>query len=279
MRILPRYRVGAVAVAALCACGAWAAEGPPAPDPVVATVGGRSITRREVQQRIEALPAQERKQVLLDPRAMLRQMVQEELLVQAAEAEKLDAEPAVAALLTQARRGVLVNEVIARKVVAEVKVAEQDVQKFYEENQARFADERVVAGHIMVRTEAEAQQVLADLKAGKEFAALARERSLDAESAARGGDLGVIRRGAAPKPFEDAAFKLRAGEVSPVVHTQYGFHVIQVREHLTTPRPFVEVKDQIREHLLTQRRQQALQAYLDTLEKAGSVKMFEDRLK
>jgi peptidyl-prolyl cis-trans isomerase C len=279
MRILSRCGAGAAALAALCAGGAGAAEGPAAPDPVVATVGGRSITRAEVQQRVAALPPQQRKQMLLDPRAMLRQMVQEELLVQAAEAEKFEADPAVVARLAQARRDILVTEVIARKVVAEVKVGDQDVQKFYDENQARFVDERIVAGHIMVRSEAEAQQVLADLKAGKEFAALARERSLDPESAARGGDLGVVRRGAAPKPFEDAAFKLQAGELSPVVQTQYGFHIIQVREHLTTPKAFVEVKDQIREHLLTQKRQEALQAYLDGLQKAGSVKVFEDRLK
>ena len=279
MRILLKCGIGAAALAALCAGGAWAAEGPAAPDPVVATIGSRTLTRGQIQQRIDALPAQQRKQMLLDPRAMLRQMVQEELLVQAAEGEKLEADPGVVERLAQAKRGILVNEIIGRKVVAEVKVGDQDVQKFYDENQPRFADERVVASHIMVRTEAEAQQVLADLKAGKEFAALARERSLDAETAARGGDLGVARRGAAPKPFDDAAFKLHAGEVSPVVQTQFGFHVIQVREHLTTPRSFTEVKDQIREHLITQRRQEALQAYLDNLEKAGSVKVFEDRLK
>lgn len=279
MRILSRHGVWAAALVTVCAGGAWAAERPAAPDPVVATVGGRSITRAQVQQRIDALPAQQRKQAVLEPLAMLRNMVQEELLVQAAEAEKLEADPEVVARLAQARRGILLNAVIVRKTVAGVTVSDRDVQKFYDENQPRFAGERVVASHIMVRSEAEAQQVLADLKAGKDFAALARERSVDAVSAARGGELGVVFRGALPKPFEDAAFKLQAGEVSPVVQTQFGFHVILVREHLTTPTPFVEVKEQIREHLLNQRRQEALQAYLDTLEKAGSVKVFEDRLK
>lgn len=279
MTILLKHGGWGAALVAVWAGAALAAEAPSAPDPVVATVGSRTITRSQVQRRMETLPAQQKKQVLLDARPLVRQMVQEELLLQAAEAEKMEADPAVAARLDQTRRGVLINELIGRKVLAAVKVGDDEVQQFYDANPARFAGERVAASHIMVRTEAEAQQVLEDLKGGKDFAALARERSLDAGSAPRGGDLGLVTRGAGPKEFEDAAFKLKAGEVSPVVKTQYGFHVIQVRERLTGPRPFVEVKDQIREHLINGRRDAALQAYLGGLEKASPVQMFEDRLK
>ncbi len=269
-------------VAALLVMGpaaAPSAEGPAAPDPVVAIVGSRTITRSQVQRRMETLPAQQKKQVLLDARPLLRQMVQEELLLQAAEAEKLEADPGVATRLDQARRGVLINEIIGRKILAAAKVGDDEVQQYYEANRARFAGERVAASHIMVRSEAEAQQVLEDLRSGGDFAALARERSVDAESAPRGGDLGLVVRGTAPKAFEDAAFKLKAGEVSPVVKTEYGFHVIQVRKHNTGPRPFAEVKDQIREDLLNDRRDAALQAYLGDLEKASPVQMFENRLK
>ena len=279
MTILSKHGVWAAALAMVCAGSALAAEGPSAPDPVVATIGGRTITRSQVQRRMETLPAQQKKQVLLDARPLVQQMVQEELLLQAAEVERVEADPAVAARLDQARRGVLINELIGRKILAAVKVGDDEVQQFYDANPARFAGERVAASHIMVRTEAEAQQVLEDLKGGRDFAALARERSLDAGSAPRGGDLGLVTRGAAPKAFEDAAFKLKAGEMSPVVKTEYGFHVIQVREHLAGPRPFGEVQDQIREHLLNERRQAALQAYLGSLEKASPVQMFENRLK
>ncbi len=279
MTIPWRCAAWAAALLAMGPAAAPAAEGPAAPDPVVAAVGSRTITRSQVQRRMETLPAQQKKQLLLDARPLLRQMVQEELLLQAAEAEKMEADPTVAARLDQARRGVLINEIISRKILAAAKAGDDEVQQFYDANQARFAGERVAASHIMVRSEADAQQVLEDLRSGRDFAALARERSVDAESARRGGELGLVARGATPKPFEDAAFKLKAGEVSPVVKTEYGFHVIQVREHLTGPRPFGEVKDQIREHLLNERRDAALQAYLGGLEKASPVQMFEDRLK
>ncbi len=279
MTIPWRCAAWAVALLAMGPAAALGAEGPAAPDPVVATVGSRTITRSQVQRRMETLPAQQKKEVLLDARPLLRQMVQEELLLQAAEAEKMEADPAVAARLDQARRGVLLNEIIGRKILAAAKVGDDEVQKFYDADQARFAGERVAASHIMLRTEAEAQQVLEDLRGGRDFAALARERSMDAASAPRGGDLGLVVRGTAPKAFEDAAFKLKAGEISPVVKTEYGFHVIQVREHITGPRPFAEVKDQIREHLLNERRDAALRAYLGGLEKTSPVQMFENRLK
>jgi parvulin-like peptidyl-prolyl isomerase len=90
--------------------------------------------------------------------------------------------------------------------------------------------EQVHARHILVATEAEAQQVLARLQNGEDFAAVAQEVSLDTTSGQQGGDLGWFGRGMMVAPFEEAAFALEVNQLSQPVQTQFGYHIIQVTE-------------------------------------------------
>jgi len=85
----------------------------------------------------------------------------------------------------------------------------------------------VKASHILVSTLDEANHVLAELKSGKDFGELARKHS-SCPSGREGGDLGFFGKGQMVKEFEDAAFKLKAGEVSGPVKTQFGYHLIKV---------------------------------------------------
>jgi len=88
--------------------------------------------------------------------------------------------------------------------------------------------EQVQARHILVATEAEAQQVLVRLAAGEDFAAIAQEVSLDTQSGQQGGDLGWFGRGVMVAPFENAAFALEINQISPPVQTDFGYHIVQV---------------------------------------------------
>ncbi len=108
-----------------------------------------------------------------------------------------------------------------------------------------------------------ARQIRERAVAGEDFATLAREYSQDPGSAQQGGDLGWFESGSMVKPFEEAAFKLQPGEISPVTETLFGLHIIKVEERQTPS--FEDQAPQFRRQMVTQRQQQALKTYVDSL--------------
>ena len=115
-------------------------------------------------------------------------------------------------------------------------VSQQDVQRYYEDNKQQYATpEQVRASHILLKTEGkddaavkkQAEDLLAKVKGGADFAALATKFSEDEVSAAKGGDLGFFAKGTMVKEFDDVAFKLTPGETSDLVKTQFGYHIIR----------------------------------------------------
>jgi foldase protein PrsA len=139
------------------------------------------------------------------------------------------------------------TEVLLRKILSQdVKVDDATLRQFFEKNPDQF-DWRVVhSRQILFRTEAEAKAVKAQLDAGADFAALAKERSIDANTYANGGDLGWIGRGQTPPEYEYAVFKLREGEISAPVRSFLGWHIGQVLEIKGAP-DFETMKAAIRE--------------------------------
>ncbi|MEC0238954.1 peptidylprolyl isomerase [Paenibacillus dokdonensis] len=120
-------------------------------------------------------------------------------------------------------------QVKLRKLIEpDVKVSDDDVKKYFDENKATFdTPEQVKASHILVATKEEADAILKQLKDGADFATLAKEKSTDPGSKANGGDLGYFGRNQMYKEFEDEAFKLKDGEMSGVIKTDAGYHIIK----------------------------------------------------
>ncbi|MDR0268438.1 peptidylprolyl isomerase [Paenibacillus sp.] len=136
----------------------------------------------------------------------------------------------------------------------DVKVSDEDIKKFFDENKASFdTPEEVKASHILVATKEEADDILKQLKNGADFATLAKEKSKDPGSQPKGGDLGYFPRGKMYKEFEDAAFKLKDNELSDVVKTDAGYHIIKKtgykEAHTAT---FDEKKAEIKDQLIYQ---------------------------
>jgi peptidyl-prolyl cis-trans isomerase D len=131
----------------------------------------------------------------------------------------------------------------ADKVAEKIAIPETDVEAFYKANAGKFTTaEQRRAAHILIGVDkganavakgaarAKAEKLLAELKTGKDFGALAKANSSDPGSAQQNGDLGFFGRGTMVKPFEDAAFKLKVGEVSGIVESDFGFHIIKLTE-------------------------------------------------
>jgi peptidyl-prolyl cis-trans isomerase D len=152
-----------------------------------------------------------------------------------------------------------------QKIRERVVVSPQDAERYYNSNIDQYSTpEEVRASHILLKTEGkdeaavrkQAEDLLAKVKAGGDFAALATQFSEDEASKARGGDLDFFPRGRMVPEFDAVAFSLQPGNVSDLVKTQYGFHIIKATERRQpTQRPFEEVRDQIIEQLKWERAQ------------------------
>ncbi len=174
----------------------------------------------------------------------------------------------------------LVYDRVARAVAGPLNLTEADLLAFFQENLERYATaEQVEASHILVSTEEEARRILAELKAGADFATLARAHSQDPGSAARGGALGWFGRGQMVPEFEQAAFALPVGELSDVVKTQYGYHIILVTNRREAHTPvFAEVADQVRADAENKLVQERFQAWLEETKAAAQLVVLDPLL-
>ncbi|MEQ9638405.1 MAG: peptidylprolyl isomerase [Alphaproteobacteria bacterium] len=223
------------------------AQGAAAEDAVVATIDGAPIRMSDVELAFRGLPAQYRNLPLpMIFGSLVQQLIDRQLVANAAEAANLADDPEVANRLALARRQVLQQIYLARRVNPEL--SEDKLRARYEADIAsKPGAEEVSARHILVATEEEADAVVTALKEGADFAEQAKEKSIG-PSGPRGGDLGFFKAEDMVPEFSQAAFALQAGETSRPVKTEFGWHVIRVDERRAQPVPtFEESVDQLRQ--------------------------------
>ena len=173
---------------------------------------------------------------------VLDYLIDLKLAAKKAEADKLDQTPEFAKKLAYYRDKLAMEELLGS--VAKTATTEEAEHKAYDEAaKAEPPQEEIHARHILLPTEDEAKKALARVKGGEDFAKVANELSKD--TSGDGGDLGWFTKDRMVPEFSGAAFKLKKGEISDPVHTQFGWHIIQVEDTRTkTFPPFEQVKDQ-----------------------------------
>lgn len=168
-------------------------------------------------------------------------------------------------LKEQAKLSLLIQK-SQEKFYSEEKVSDSEMKKYYDEHIDEYKKDEVEASHILIKTtddqnkplpEAEqkkakekAEKVLKEVKAGGDFAELAKKYSQDPGSAANGGALGAFGKGMMVKEFEDAAFGMEPGQVSNLVKTDFGYHIIKVTDRIKETTSFDEAKEGIKEEIL-----------------------------
>ena len=285
MRSIPCAAGALVAVAvAVAGCEQGKGQGQQGKDAggeVVATYRGHTLTSGRIAQEFERLPAPSRSYLAAPERKrqFIENLVVNDLLYAEGTQAGYDKDPEITRQVDDLRRRLVVQRVM-RKYQAPSAVTDEQVKAQYDQNPALYSTTQVHASHILVKDEDSARQLLAEVKAHPEkFADLAREKSTDTVSAKKGGDLGTFSPGRMVPEFDKVAFALKPGEISDVVKTQYGYHIIMVTERKDgEPRPFDQVKEHIRAALRNKMVQDQVQGHLDELKKTADLKIDENAL-
>jgi peptidyl-prolyl cis-trans isomerase C len=193
----------------------------------------------------------------------------------------------LADLMTQLREGMAIKYLIERRFEEGTSVSDEEAKAYYDGNPKDFMrPEQIQAKHILIKVSPKAdksekaaarkkiEEIQAKLKKGEDFGALAKEFS-EGPSSAKGGDLGWFERGRMVKPFEEAAFALKPGEVSNVVETPFGYHLIEVTDKRpATKMAYADVKEKLQQYLKDIKVQKEVRIYVAELKEKAQVERF-----
>lgn len=265
---LPRASIAVALVAGgLLNSSVWADDGKALMD------GSVRITAADVTADAQRVPEPLRSQLLVDPKKVeqvVSNLYVRRALADQAQTQGLQKQSDVAAALQLARDKVLSDAWLQQMQVKHKlpdQLAEAQARNVYNANPARFEHlDQVHVRHILIagaepESQAKAEELLAQLKKGADFAELAKENSADKGSGAKGGDLGFFEPGRMVPEFDKVAFALKTpGELSEPVKTQFGYHILRLEER----RPAgVKPYSEVREQLLTEVRNKAVQTAID----------------
>jgi peptidyl-prolyl cis-trans isomerase C len=236
------FAVGITAAAAIAQDNAQ-----PVGDPVVARVDGKEIKKSDILRDLQNMgpQAQQLPAQMLYPQ-LLQKAIITKIVSEKGYAMKMQNEKEAKDRLKDAEAQIVADLYVRRTI--QPKITEEKIKAKYDELAKKFKPEdEVRARHILVPTEEEAKDIISKVKSGTDFGKLASEKSKDSGSAKQGGDLGYFTRAVMVKPFSDAAFSMKVGEIGDKpIKTDFGYHVIKVEDkRKSSPPPLAEVKEQI----------------------------------
>jgi len=271
-----------ISVMLLIGCGKGKSpesKAPASQEDVVATVNDQVITLSQIDEKIARMPAHYQK-VLQDRKAeLLDDMVLEILLYEEAKKRNLDEDTEVKAMLKEARKKIVISKLIQNEIEEKTTVSDKEARDYYNAHGDEFAtQERMKVSHILVSSEKDAKKILTELANGASFEDLAKEKSEDT-SADKGGDIGYFAKGQVVPEFEAAASKLQIGQISEIVKSEFGYHIIK----LTDKKPakmqdFTSVSSRIKSKLLSDKKKAEFEKLADKLRTEVAIKINTDLL-
>jgi parvulin-like peptidyl-prolyl isomerase len=247
--------------------------------PVVAKIGDKTFTVSDVEKWLSYNSPASGNMTNIDNKkkaAYLNQIVTGMVIADIARKNKFDEREDIKEKMDLVINNFLTIEYLDKVVSADVKASEDDIHQYYEQHKDDFkVSESVHARHILIKADKtaseeekaealkKAESVLTKIQNGGDFHKLALEHSQDPGSKTRGGDLGFFGRGRMVREFENVAFSLQPGEMSDIVETNFGYHIIKVESRRNASvKPVEEVKSIIESKLTKERRRQAVDEFV-----------------
>jgi peptidyl-prolyl cis-trans isomerase C len=262
-------------------------------DVVVAKIGDRKITLSEFNKILNYYVTDKQKASDKTPQfkeAVLKHYLQAIAITQAAGKSGFDKKPEIIQSMEINKSNYLASEYLKKEVIGKITIPDNEIKTYYETHPDEFkTPEMVKASHILIKVDpsksadekntarAKAEDLLKKIKAGEDFSKLASEKSDDTNSKLKGGDLGFLPKGKTVKQFDDVAFSLKPGEISGVVETQFGYHIIKVEEKkAASTEPYESVKEKISQKLLQEQSRSKQAEFLDSSMKDAKIEMYPE---
>ena len=249
---------------------------------VLAKVGEKEITQSEIDKIINAMPEQykarfESKEAKDN---LLERVINSEIFHQEAQELKLEESCSVQEKFDLVKRDILISTYL-EDLSKKIKIEQKEIESFYTKNLERYKEPmKVKASHILFKKEQkkDAEQALKDIKKDKtKFKKIAQEKSI-CPSGKKDGDLGWFSKGMMVKEFEDVAFKMKKGEISGLIETQFGIHIIKLDDIKDAEKkPLKDVEANIKQEIQTSKQKEAINKALKDLKKKYKVKNFNKK--
>jgi len=262
-------------------------------DTVLAKIGDTKITMSDYNRIIGYYDEEKQKLLEQNPQfkaTIIQRIVQGMVISKIARDNGFDKRSDVKEQLQLLSNDLLASDYLKKEVVAKINVSAEDTQLYYKTHREEFTTpEMVKARHILIKVDKsaseedkkkskkKAEEILGRIKAGEDFAKLATEVSDDPGSKIKGGDLGFFPKGRMVPDFEKAAFSLKPGEISDIIETQFGFHIIKVEERKDAVlEPYEKMKDKVKEKVLAYFRKARVEEFVEkAMKDAGAELHYE----
>jgi peptidyl-prolyl cis-trans isomerase C len=238
-------------------------------DDVVATVNGKKITQSQLDRYFKYRQATTKQDLSHDKKGVLEELVNRELLMEQVKKKKLDKNKDLNYLIDQQKHDLYIQALLRESDVAKP-ITDDEVKKLYDEKVKDHKIKEYKISHILMKSEQEAKDIIAELDGGADFSDVAKKKSTG-PSAKEGGELGWLNSAQLNNmpSFAQAVSELKKGSYSKTpVKTQYGWHVVRLEDEREVQPPSL---DQLRNQITTAIRQQRLQAYVKGLRDTAKI--------
>jgi parvulin-like peptidyl-prolyl isomerase len=243
---------------------------------VIARVNEEVLAEKDLE---AILPSAQKSSISLEQkRDYVRRWIENQILYQEAKKKRIDQDENIKWRIDQAVRNIIIEGFLEKELQARVAVLEEEIKRTYQENKNMFKREQdeVRLSRILVKNIAEAGLVGVRMQGGESFDQVAKQMSLDEVTKEKGGDIGYVPLSNIPPPFYEAVTKLKIGELSTPIQTDYGFVIIMLtdRKEKDSIKEYEQVKEEITDSLTLTKREKELENLFNELKKSAKVETF-----